>query len=170
MNIQFKKLKKNQIIIIAVIAVLLIILVPSAIYCGVHGESPKAMISDMFTSNEEQLIGNWQGDKDLTAYSFKEDGTFESYISSFSYTASYVADSSKLTLTNPASGGNVVYKYSIHGDTLTLKLIEESGKEVEEKEVYEYKRVDTIRSQSFVDFLKDYAAAHEDGETTENNE
>jgi len=165
MNIKFKELKKNQIIIIAVVAVLLIILVPSAIYCGVHGESPKDMITDMFTSNEEQLIGNWQGEKGLTAYSFKEDGTYESYISSFSYTASYVADSSKLTLTNPASIGNVVYKYSIHGDTLTLKLIEEGGKKVDEKEVYEYKKVDTIHSQSFVDFLKDYADSQTDSET-----
>jgi hypothetical protein len=167
MNTQFKKIKKNQIIIIGIIAVLLIILVPSAIYCGVHGENPKEMLTDMFTSNEEQLIGNWQGEKGLTAYSFKEDGTFESYISSFSYTASYVADSSKLTLTNPASAGNVVYKYSIHGDTLTLKLLEEGGKKVEEKEVYEYKKVDTIHSQSFVDFLKDYAAARDSGETDE---
>ena len=169
MNISFKKLKKNQIIIIAVISVLLIVLVPSAIYCGIHGESPKAMLTDMFTANEEQLIGNWQGEKGLTAYSFKENGTYESYISSFSYTANYVADSSKLTLVNPATPGTVVYDYSVHGDTLTLKLIEENGKEPEEKEVYKYKRVENIRSQSFVDFLKDYAAAHEDGKTDENN-
>ena len=162
MSVQFKKLKKNQIIIICVVAILLIVIVPSAIYCGVNKESPKQMISDMFTSNEEQLIGNWQGEKGLTAYSFNDDGTYESYISSFSYTANYVADSSKLTLSNPATAGTVVYKYSIHGDRLTLKLIEENGKEPDSKEEFVYKKVKTIHSQSFVDFLKDYADAHKD--------
>jgi len=162
MSIEFKKVKKNQIIIIAVIAVLLIILVPSAIYCGVHSETPKDMLTDMFTSNEEQLIGNWQQSSGLSAYSFNEDGSYESYISSFSYTATYIADSSTLTLTNPASTGTVVYKYSIHGDKLTLKLVEENGISPDEKEEYEYKRVETIHSQSFVDFLKDYAEAHKE--------
>ena len=160
MKIKLKELKKNQIILIAVILVLLIILVPSAIYCTVHQESPKQMMTDMFTANEEQLIGKWQGDKGLTAYEFKDNGTYDSYISSFSYSANYVAQSSRLTLSNPATVGSVVYKYSIHGDTLKLRLIEENGKEVEEKEEYEYKRVENIRSQSFVDFLKDYAESH----------
>lgn len=162
MAVRFKKFKRNQIIIICVIAVLLIVLVPSAIYCTVNSETPVEMLNDMFTSNEEQLIGNWQGEKGLTAYAFKEDGTYESFISSFSYTANYFADSSKLTLSNAATPGTVVYKYSIHGDTLTLRLIEENGKEPEEKEEYTYKKVDTIHSQSFVDFLKDYAESHED--------
>ncbi len=166
MSIQFKKVKKNQIIIIVVIALLLIILVPSAIYCGVNGENPKEMITDIFTSNEEQIIGKWQGEKGLTAYEFKDDGTYDSYISSFSYSANYLADSSKITLSNPATTGTVIYKYSVHGDTLTLKLVQENGREPEEKEEYKYKRVENIRSQSFVDFLKDYAASHE----TEDNQ
>lgn len=162
MAVSFKKLKKSQIIIISIVAVLLIVLVPSAIYCGVNNETPKQMFTDMFTSNEEQLIGNWQGEKGLTAYAFKEDGTYESFISSFSYKANYIADSSKITLSNAATPGTVVYKYTVHGDTLTLKLLEENGKEPDEPEEYIYKRVDTIHSQSFVDFLKDYAEAHGD--------
>ena len=157
MAVSFKKLKKSQIIIICVVAVLLIVLIPSAIYCGVNNETPKQLMTDMFTANEEQLIGNWQGEKGLTAYAFKEDGTYDSYISTFSYSANYIADSSTLTLSNAATPGTVVYKYTIHGDSLTLKLLEENGKEPEEAEEYTYKRVDTIHSQSFVDFLKDYA-------------
>ena len=139
---------------------LIIVFASSAIYCGVNKETPQQMMTDIFKSNEEQLIGKWQGEKALTAYEFKDDGTYDSYISSFSYTANYVADSSKLTLTNPATAGSVVYKYKIHGDSLTLRLIEENGKEPDEKEVYEYKRVENIHSQSFVDFLKDYADSH----------
>ena len=157
MSLKFKKLKKYQIVLIAVALMLIIVFVSSAIYCGVNNETPKQLITDITTSNEEQLIGKWQGEKGLTAYDFKDDGTYESYISSFSYSANYVADSSKLTLTNPATVGSVVYKYKVHGDSLTLKLIEENGKEPEEKEEYKYKRVETIHSQSFVDFLKDYA-------------
>ncbi|MBQ9532084.1 MAG: hypothetical protein IJR70_08425 [Eubacterium sp.] len=164
MNINFKKLNKKQVIIIIVVAVLLLILIPTAIYCGVNKESPKQMVGDIFTSNQVQLVGKWQGDKDLTAYEFKEDGSYDSYISSFSYSANYFADSSKLTLTNPATAGSsVVYKYSVHGDNLTLTLVEENGKEVDEKETFKYRRVENIRSQDFVDFLKEYADAH--GET-----
>ena len=171
MNINFKKINKRQLISIIIIAVLLIILIPTAIYCGVNKESPRQMVGDIFTSNQEQLIGKWQGEKNLTAYEFKDDGTYDSYISSFSYQANYFAESSKLTLTNPESSGNVVYKYSVHGDNLTLTLIEENGKEVEEKEKYKYKRVENIRSQSFVDFLKDYAESRDvDGETTTEKE
>ena len=160
MSLKFKKLKKYQIVLIAVSLVFLIAIISTAIYCGVNKETPQQMMTDVFTSNEKQIIGKWQGAKGLSAYEFKDDGTYDSYISSFSYSANYVADSSKLTLTNPATVGSVVYKYKIHGDTLTLKLIEENGKEPEEKEVYEYQRVENIHSQSFVDFLKDYADSH----------
>ncbi len=166
MKINFKKLNKKQIIIIAVVAVLLIVLIPTAIYCGVNKESPAQMVGDIFTSNQEQLIGKWQGDKNLTAYEFKEDGSYDSYISSFSYQGNYFADSSKLTLTNPATTGSVVYKYAVHGDNLTITLVEENGKEVEVKEKFKYRRVENIRSQSFTDFLKEYADAHSDETTT----
>ena len=167
MSVQFKKLNKKQLILLIVIAVLIIVIVPTAIYCGVNKESPTQMVGDIFTSNQVQLIGKWQGDKNLTAYEFKEDGTFDSYISSFSYTGNYMADSSKITLTNPATtGSSVVYKYSVRGDTLTITLIEENGKEVDEKEKFTYKRVENIRSQSFTDFLKEYADAHGDEEST----
>lgn len=170
MKINFKQLNKKQLITIIVIAVLLIIIVPTAIYCGVNKESPTQMVGDIFTSNQEQLLGKWQGEKNLTAYEFKEDGSYDSYISSFSYSANYFADSSKLTLTNPATtGSSVVYKYSVHGDNLTLTLIEENGKEVEEKEKFKYKRVENIRSQSFVDFLKEYADDHGESDTEKSN-
>ena len=167
MKINFKKLNKKQLIIIVVVAVLLIVLVPTAIYCGVNQESPTQMVGDIFTSNQEQLIGKWQGEKGLTAYEFKEDGSYDSYISSFSYSGNYFADTSKLTLTNPATTGSVVYKYSVHGDNLTVTLIEENGKKVEEKEKFKYKRVENIRSQSFTDFLKEYADSQSDSETTD---
>ena len=157
MSVQFKKLKKGQLISLIVAIVLLAVLVPTAIYCGVNKESPSDMIKDVFTSNQEQLIGNWQSDNGLSAYTFKEDGTYDSYISSFSFTATYICDSSKLTLINSATSDSVVYKYSIHGDRLTLTLLEENGSSSEEKEVYEYKRVDNIKAQSILDYLKDQA-------------
>ena len=157
MSVKFKKLKRGQIIAIIVAVVLLAAIIPTAIYCGVNKETPNDLIKDVFTSNQEQLIGNWQSDNGLSAYTFNEDGTYESYISSFSYTATYVSDSSKLTLINPSTSDRVVYKYVIHGDKLTLTLIEENGENPDSEEIYEYKKVENIKTQSILDYLKDHA-------------
>lgn len=164
MKIHFKKLSKVQITVIAVILILIIVLVPSAIYCGVNSVTPKQMLTDMFTSNEEQLIGSWQGEKALTAYEFKDDGTYDSYIGSYSFTGNYVADSNTITLSNPDSNEKVMYSYSIHGDTLNMTLLKENGENPIEKEKYEYTKVEHINPQSIIDYLKDSQINSEEAE------
>lgn len=165
---KIKKLTKKQIIAITVAVVLVIVIVPTGIYCGVKNESPAQMMSDIFTDKDE-LINKWQGDKAIAAYEFKEDGTYVSYISSFNYTGNYKVEGKKLTLTNPASDGKVVYKYKIKGDELTLTLLDENGKEPESKESVVYKKVDHINPKSVTDILSDLAKSKE-AETSEATE
>lgn len=161
-----KKLSKKQIIIIAVIAVLIIVLVPAGIYCTVNKESPAQMISDVFTDKDD-LINKWQSDKAIAAYEFKEDGTYESFISTFSYTGNYTVEGKKLILTNPGANGRIVYKYNVKGDELTLKLIEENGTEAEDGEELVYKKVDHINTKSFTDILGDFAKELETEDTSD---
>lgn len=157
MKIKLKKFKKKQVIIICVIAVLLIIIVPSAIYCGVHNETPQQMLHDMFTSNDEQLIGYWQCDNNYSGYAFNDDGTCQFYNFGFEGERLYTADSSKITITNPSASGSIVYKYSVHADELTLKIIEENGHEPAAAEEFVYYRVENIHNKTISDFVQEYA-------------
>ncbi|MBE6817397.1 MAG: hypothetical protein E7520_06830 [Ruminococcaceae bacterium] len=166
---KIKKLSKKQIIIIAVVAVLLIVLVPTGIYCTVNKESPAQMISDVFTDRDD-LINKWQSDKAIAAYEFKEDGTYVSYISTFHYTGNYTVEGKKLILTNPGANGRIVYKYNIKGDTLTLELLEENGEKPEDGEKLTYDKVDHINTKSVTDILGDFAKdkqAESDSEDTD---
>ncbi len=155
-NVKVKKLSKKQIIIIAAVAVLVILLATTGIYCGVKQESPAQMMSDIFTDKDE-LINKWQGEKGVAAYEFKEDGTYDSYISTFSFSGNYTTEGNKLTLSNPANGDSVVYKYKIKKDTLTLTLLQEHGKDAEESEENVYNKVDHINTKSPTDILSDFA-------------
>ena len=123
------------------------------------------MMSNVFTDKDE-LINKWQGDKAVSAYEFKEDGTYESYISTFSYTGNYQVSGKKLTLTNPGAEGKVVYKYKVKKDELILTLIEENGKEVTDSDEIVFKKVDHINTKSFADILGDLAKEQTTEETT----
>jgi len=164
---KIKSFKKSQIIAIIFAAVLILALAATGIYGIVTKESPIEVISDVFTSDEEKLVAKWQGEKAVSGYEFKEDGTYDSYISTFSYSGVYHVDGNKLTLTNPAAEGKVVYKFSIHGDTLTLSLLEENGEAPEETEENEYTKVDHFNMRSFTDILQDYADEVQEEDTTE---
>lgn len=167
MKVNFKKLSKKQIIAIVVIAVLLIVLVSSGIYCGVHNETPQQMLNDMFSSKETQIIGKWENQTSpgLSAYEFYEDGTYDNYLSTFSFTGNYTIDGSKLTLSNPNSGGTVLYKVTINGDTMKLTLLDSKGN-VDKTEVEnQFSRVEHLNMKSIPDILSDMADANSKDET-----
>ena len=126
MKINVKGLNKKQIALIIAIAVFAVVLIVWGSVSVVNKESPIAVISDVFT-NEDALIGSWQGEKAINAYVFKEDGTYESYISTFGIEGTYTVSGREITLSALGSTGNVVYKYKISGDTLTLTLISSNG-------------------------------------------
>ncbi|MDD6603727.1 MAG: DUF5640 domain-containing protein [Eubacteriales bacterium] len=152
----------KMIISIVIAVILVIIIVPSGIYCAVNKETPKQVIVDTFSSSEDQLVGKWQGATGVSAYEFKEDGTYISYISSFDFSGTYTIKGNKLTLFNAASNGNVVYKVKVNSKSLTLTLIEENGVESEEKDEIKLDRVDTIRTRTLSDIIDDYTTTTKD--------
>lgn len=151
-----KEKKINSKLIIAIIATILaVVIIPSGIYCLVAKESPVQMMSDMFVSTDKQIVGKWQSDSGVSAYEFYEDGSYDSYLSTFSYSGNYVLDGNKITLTNPATSGHVVYKVDVTEKKLTLTLFSENGVEAEEKEKLEFERVSHISTKPINDLLSD---------------
>lgn len=155
------KLGTTKLIIICVAVILAIIIIPTGIKCAVSHVSPVQQISGIFTSDEKEIIGNWQGDGALTAYEFHEDGKFVSYISTFCYEGRYEIKGNKITLINSSLSGSVEYKFSITGDKLELKLLKENDEEAEENSKTTYTKVDHISMRSFTDILEEFASSEE---------
>ena len=169
MNVHFKKLSKKQLIIVIVAAVLLIVVAATGISCAVRDETPQQLLQDVFVSDEDQLVGKWLGEKAANAYEFYEDGTYDSYISTFSVKGNYVVSGKEITLTMPGASGSDVYRYSISGDTLTLTLVKTNNQEVANKEQHTYTRVEYINTKTLTELLQDFAdevKEEDDGEET----
>lgn len=149
---------KKKLITIIVAVVLVVIILPSGIYCIVHKENPIQMLTDTFSSSESQLIGKWQGASGVSAYEFNEDGTYKSYISSFDFSGTYTVDGKKLTLYNTATSGSVEYKINVTAKKLTLTLTKENGVATkgDEKDKIEFDRVDSIKTKSISDIIDQY--------------
>ncbi len=122
----------------------------------------------MFTSNDEQLIGKWQSQKSpgLTAYVFYDDGTYDSYISTVNFSGNYEVKGNKLTIRNPNTNKDIVYKFSVNEKVLSLTVIEEDGKEPEDSEVNKYDRVDELNQKSLSDLIGELADSKETTEDT----
>ena len=155
---KIKKLSKKQLIIIIVVVILLLaLLIPSSIYMIKNEENPIQMVQDIVTPDDEKIIGKWQGEKAANGYEFFSDGSFDSYISTFSYSGEYELDGNRLILTNPGSEGKVIYKFSVNGDHLNLKLLESNGEVPETPEEHTFTKVEHFNMKSPLDLLRDFA-------------
>lgn len=154
-----KKEKKGtaKIAIIVIICLLVLTIVPTGIYSIVTKQSPVNVVSSVFSSNSELLIGKWQNDSRSSAYEFFEDGTYESYFSTFSFTGDYAIDGDKITLSNPSSDSTVTYKFSVDKKSLTMTIVKENGLETESDSEAQYNRVERIETKSLTDLLGDIA-------------
>lgn len=159
---------KKKLITIIVAVVLVVIILPSGIYCIVHKENPVQMLTDTFSSSESQLVGKWQGASGVSAYEFNEDGTYKSYISSFDFSGTYTVDGKKLTLYNTATSGSVEYKINVTAKKLTLTLTKENGVATkgDEKDKIEFDRVDSIKTKSISDIIDQYTTTAKSASTT----
>ena len=159
---------KKKLITIIVAVVLVVIILPSGIYCIVHKENPIQMLTDTFSSSESQLVGKWQGASGVSAYEFNEDGTYKSYISSFDFSGTYTVDGKKLTLYNTATSGSVEYKINVTAKKLTLTLTKENGVATrgDEKDKIEFDRVDSIKTKSISDIIDQYTTTAKSASTT----
>lgn len=149
---------KKKLIAIVIAVVLAIIIVPTTVYCVVNEETPIQAITDTFSSSENQVVGKWQSTTGVSAYEFKEDGTYISYISTYDFSGTYTIKGNKLTLFNSASDGSVVYKVKVNSKSLTLTLEEENGIEAEDKDKTKFERVDNIRTKSLSDIIDEYTS------------
>lgn len=159
---------KKKLITIIVAVVLVVIILPSGIYCIVHKENPVQMLTDTFSSSESQLVGKWQGASGVSAYEFNEDGTYKSYISSFDFSGTYTVDGKKLTLYNTATNGSVEYKINVTAKKLTLTLTKENGVATkgDEKDKIKFDRVDSIKTKSISDIIDQYTTTSKAASTT----
>lgn len=150
-----KGLSKGQKILTAVIAVIAALLIAGGVYCVVTEQNPADAAKSIFTSDESQLIGKWnsQASPGLSAYVFYDDGTYDSYLSTINFSGEYTVKGNKLTLRNPDTNKDLVYKYSITGKVLTLTLVEEDGKEADENEVVKFDKVDELNMKTLSDLI-----------------
>lgn len=157
------RLTTPQKVISIVVAVIVALLIAGGVYCISTQQNPVDAVKSVFTDNEEQLIGKWQSQKNpgLSAYVFYDDGSYDSYLSTANFSGNYTVDGNKITLINPSTSKQIVYKYRVNEKELSLTLIEEDGNEPEESEVSKYDRVDELNQKSIADLI---------GELKESNE
>ncbi len=148
---------KLKVILAIVICIVLAVVVPTGIYCAVKQESPAKVIRSIVVLNEERIIGKWQNEARTSAYEFKENGTYESFFSTFSYTGDYSVKGDELTLSNPSSDSTVTYKIKVNKNELTMIAIKEAGLDTDESQESSstYKRVDRIQTKSISQIFED---------------
>ncbi|MGN0523293.1 MAG: DUF5640 domain-containing protein [Eubacterium sp.] len=163
LSFTFKKLSPKQIVAIIVVAVLLIVCVPTGIYCGVHQETPFEMLHDIFTEDEKQIIGKWQSNDSKSGYQFNEDGTVFAYNGVLgdknAITYNYTLKGKKITLSNRSYNYTSEFEYSLNGSNLEMTLIKVNDAEVSDQEKFVFSKVDYFNISSLMDTLADAANA-----------
>lgn len=153
-----KKEKSNSKIKIALViiaCILAVIIIPSGIYCAVEKVTPAQMVSNIVVSNADRIVGKWQNEAGSNAYEFYENGTYDSYFSTFSYSGDYTVNGDELTLSNPNNDSTVVYKIKVSKDSLSMKVYKQSGLEAnqDEETTAEFKRVERIQTKTIDELL-----------------
>lgn len=151
-----KKNKFNLKMVLAIIICIVIaIVVPTGIYCAVKQESPVQVVKSIFVTNETRIIGKWQNEARTSAYEFKDNGTYESYFSTFTYSGDYQVKGDELTLANPSNDSTVTYKIKVSKDELSMIVIKEGGLEKDKSEETEvkYNRVEKIKTKSINEII-----------------
>lgn len=166
------KLNTTQKVISIVAAIIIALLIAGGVYCIATQQNPAEAVKSVFSDNEEQLIGKWQSQSNpgLSAYVFYDDGSYDSYLSTANFSGKYTVDGNKLTLINPSTSKEIVYKYKVNEKELSLTLIEEDGTESEEKEVSKYDRVDELNQKSIADLIGELKDDSETTTSAENND
>ncbi len=151
----------KQVILIIIIAVVAACAVTLTVVSKVNNVNPFSYISGEI--HKDQLVNKWQSQNasGLSAYEFFDDGTYKSYIFNFPLSGNYSVRGDILTLTNPNTAQNVVYKYSIHGDKLSLTLIEENGTPMSGIDTDVFDKVDMFNQKTFSDLLDEIQEKNE---------
>ena len=104
----------------------------------------------------------------MSAYVFYDDGTYDSYISTVNFSGRYTISGNKLTIINPSTNKDIVFKFNVNDKTLKLTVVEEDGEEPDEEEVRTYDRVEELSQKPISDLLGEIAQGNK--ETTKEAE
>ena len=140
------KLSKAKTAIIIIAAIVFALLVAG-------GDQSPATAIQAATAHQDKLVGKWQSQKSpgLSAYVFYDDGTYDSYLSTVNFSGEYTVKGNKITLTNPNTNAQVVYKYKVKGKVLKLTLMEDD----KEAETNAYDSVDELQMKTLADLIGD---------------
>lgn len=172
-------LSKTSKIVISIVAVILALVIAGGVYCIATKQNPVEAVQSVFSSNDEKLIGKWQSQTSpgLSAYVFDDDGTYDSYLSTVNFSGNYTVDGNKLILVNPDTNRQVVYRFKVSGNELTLTLLNDDGSESEingEPDESKFDKVDELNMKTLSDLIGELATdsaeettAAEEAESTE---
>lgn len=166
------KLSTGKKIAIAIAAVVLALIIAGGAYCISTDQNPIEATQSIFSSNEDKLIGKWESQTSpgLSAYVFYEDGTYDSYLSTVRFTGNYTVKGNKVTLVNPDTSKEIVYKFKVSGKVLTLTLLEEDGSESKTDDVMKYDSVEELNQKSLSDLIGEVAGkAKEENKNAEDS-
>lgn len=146
----------KQLIISIVIAVFAAAIVTGTVVCAINHVNPVSYVAG--EANKGKLVGKWQSQNapGLSAYEFFEDGTYSSYISTYSFDGEYDVKGDKLVLKNTKTNQEATYKYTINGSTLSLTLVNTNGSDLDDKEPNKYDKVDSLNQKSISQMLDAY--------------
>ncbi len=146
----------KQLIISIVIAVVAACVVVGTIACTVNDVNPVSYIAG--EASKGKLVGKWQSETapGLSAYEFFEDGTYSSYISTYSFDGEYSVKGDKLILKNTKSNQEATYKFTVSGSTLSLTLVNTNGSDFDDKDATKYDKVDSLNQKSISQMLESY--------------
>lgn len=148
----------KQVILIVVIAVVVVCLAGTGIICAKNNINPVSYIAGEVTKN--QIVGKWQSQTvpGLSAYEFYDDGTYTSYISTYTFDGEYTIEGDKLTIRNPSKNDSVIYQYTIIGNTLSLTRVNSDGSKWDEDVVpSKFDKVDTLNQKSITEMLDEFS-------------
>lgn len=148
-------ISSKQTKIIAAVCIVLAFLIIGITTCAINDVNPISYMASIITNDKAHLVGKWQSQETpgISAYVFNDDGTYESYLSSFKFSGEYETKGDKLILKRPGSNVRVEYKYSVKGDVFTMTLYKESNRKVKDKKTFKFDRVDSLNQKSFGDLL-----------------
>ena len=146
----------KQLIISIVIAVFAAAILTGTVVCAINHVNPVSYVAG--EANKGKLVGKWQSQNapGLSAYEFFEDGTYSSYISTYSFDGEYDVKGDKLVLKNTKTNQEATYKYAINGSALSLTLVNTNGSDLDDKEPNKYDKVDSLNQKSISQMLDAY--------------
>lgn len=173
-------MEKKQLVIkwlkiAAIILAGLIVLsvIATGIYSAVVKENPVTVFTSFFKSDKNEIVGIWEDDEfnGATAFVFREDGTYDRYISTANFPGEYTIEGNKIILKNSDSDLTLTYKYRLTGDHLYINTIDSLNDDQDLSEETGYHRVDKLSQRSLNDLIaeaKDYVSqSQEDNQSSD---